>query len=98
MEFMKKFTNKYKINLSYKVNENDIVTYLGNNKSNTTNTGHTGSGNDAKQGYNNYQQFNSETKKYEVRVGNEDEKIEKKVKYTTDDIKLIIEAILKGEN
>lgn len=98
MEFMKEFAIKYQIEFSYKANKNDPIIYIGNNKCNTTNYGHTGEGNDVTKGYNKYQEFNSETKKYEISVGSERDKIEKKVKYTTDDIYLINESILKGEN
>ncbi len=98
MKFMKNFAEKYGIEFNFKVNKGDPVTYLGVNKSNTTNEKHTGKGNDATKGYNKYQEFNKDTGKYEVSIGSKKQKSEKKVKYTKGDIHLINNVKIKKVN
>ena len=66
MKVMEKFAKEHGIEFTYKVNKREPVTPIGINFSNSTNTGHTGSGNDPKTGYNKYQELNPMTGKYEV--------------------------------
>lgn len=89
MEVMKEFAEKYGIEFTYKVNKKEAVTPIGVNFSNSTNTGHTGAGNDPKIGYNKFQEVNPMTGKYEVNIGSKEQKDSKKVKYSYDDVNLI---------
>lgn len=66
MKVMEKFAKEHGIEFTYKVNVGDPVTYLGKNSSNSTNSGHTGKKNNENKGYNKYQEYNNEIKKYEV--------------------------------
>lgn len=62
---------------------------LGGNVSNSQNKGHTGSGNNAKKGYNKYQEFNLDLKKYETSIGDDEDKKTGREKYSNTDIRLI---------
>lgn len=99
MKVMEEFAEKYGIEFTYKVNKREPVTPIGINFSNSTNTGHTGAGNDPKTGYNKYQELDKETGVYKTIIGSDEDKMKGKVKYTEKDIRLIKETykIKKGE-